>query len=124
MMSNRSVSRLFLRISLSLLISATPLWAGGPSIEELRKEAFLRGGQAIAVALNTKTEPVVTAGKVVTEVTPVPTAPLLVPPQAREKGMSKFAWVGLVAGFAVTGALVYHFAAGPGASVRNCSTCK
>lgn len=46
------------------------------------------------------------------------------PSASPRKGMSKVTWAALIAGFAVTGVLVYHYATGPGASVRNCSTCQ
>ncbi|MBI4471851.1 MAG: hypothetical protein HY646_04225 [Acidobacteria bacterium] len=103
-----------------LLLVSTEVWAAGPVNLDLRKEAFIRGGKAIEAALMAKTEAeplavsrAVPAGK--------PAPP---PPQMSGGGMNKMVWAGLIAGFAVSGILVYHFAPGPGASVRNCSTCK
>jgi hypothetical protein len=55
--------------------------------------------------------------------TPPAMPPRPAPPQGGP-GLSKAVWIGLIAGFAVSGALIYHYATGPGASVRNCSTCK
>jgi hypothetical protein len=105
-------------VVIGLLLSQSQLYAGGLAYEHLRKEAFLRGGDAIRVALVAKSAPEVS------ERIPMPSPRPGPSPQAPgDKGLSKAAWIGLIAGFATAGALVYHYAVGPGASVRNCSTC-
>jgi hypothetical protein len=118
--------RFWYRIALLLLVRfvfETPLYGEGAVVERLRKEAFLRGGNAIAAALTTRTDelkvPVTFTEKIPT---PLP-RPVPGPQGSADKGMSKLLWTGLIAGFAASGFLVYHFAAGPGASVRNCGTC-
>lgn len=110
-------------LCVALLINSVPAYAAGASAEELRHEAFLRGGNAITEALNTKTEAAPLVSSAIEETIPAKPAPMPAPQETR-KGMNKAVWVGLVAGFAVSGFLIYHYATGPGASVRNCSTCK
>lgn len=123
-----STHRLWYRITLLLLVrfllGETPLYGENAAYERLRKEAFLRGGNAIAAALTSKPfeekAPVAFSERI-----PTPTPrPVPGPQGPADKGVSKLLWTGLIAGFAASGVLVYHFAAGPGASVRNCSTCK
>jgi hypothetical protein len=125
------ITRAVLRITVSLLcavliFNGLPLHAAGPS-EELRHEAFLRGGQAIANALTVNSEPPVVIARLMEEPrAAMPPAPAPAPrPQAVKKsGMSKLMWASLIGGFAVGGAVVYWVATGPGASIRNCSTCQ
>ena len=125
------ITKTVLRFSASLLcavliFNGLPLQAAGAS-EELRHEAFLRGGTAIFVALNANdAAPVV--GKAITSEAPA-AAPAPAPAPAKRQngksgGMSKALWGVLIGGFAVSGAIVYWAATGPGASIRNCSTCK
>ena len=108
-------------LSVALLINSVPAYAAGPSAEALRHEAFLRGGNAIAEALNAKTEAPAMAqpARENTRQTKSVTVP-----EESKKGMNKFALGSLIGGFAASGMLIYHYATGPGASVRNCSTCK
>ena len=107
-----------------LLLGETLLYAESPA-DHIRKEAFLRGGDAIKAALTTKVQPEVIVATTFTEKIPTPLPRTAARPQVpADKGMSKWLWTGLIAAFAASGALVYHFAAGPGASVRNCGTCK
>jgi hypothetical protein len=108
-----------------LMLHTLPAYPAEKSSEELRREAFLRGGDAIRVALNAKpdSEPLV-SGRIAEAIPPTrPPAPV---PQDKPKGggMSKAGWVALIGGFTVSGILIYHYATSPGASVRNCSTCK
>jgi hypothetical protein len=123
------IHRFWYRIALFVLIrfvlGQTPLYAESAAYERLRKEAFLRGGSAITAALTTKGTDEVKAPAAFTERIPTPSPrPVPGPQGPADKGMSKLLWTGLIAGFAASGVLVYHFAAGPGASVRNCNTCK
>lgn len=122
MMNFRILRHLVARISIALLLNVSVVWAAGTSTEALDKEAFRRGGTAIATALNARTETIPVAVKAPGE--PIPRALTPPPaPQTTEPRMSRWLWTGLLVGFAATGALVYHYATGPGASVRNCSTC-
>lgn len=105
--------------------SAIPAWAGELGRDEaLRHEGFLRGGRAIAAALNdaVPVEPLVSPEIAET----MPPSPLPVPRQTAGGGskVGKLGWGALIAGFAVSGVLIYKYATGPGASIRNCSTCK
>ena len=118
-----------LRITVSLLcaallVTSMPLRAAG--LEELRHEAFLRGGNAITTALNAPSEATPLVSKAVADAVPaVPPVPAARPQAAdSQKGMSKWMLATLIGGFAVGGIIVYRAATGPGASVRNCSTCK
>jgi hypothetical protein len=121
------IHRLWYRIALLLLIRflfETPLYGESAAYERLRQEAFLRGGNAIAAALTSRGYEE-KATVVFSERIPTPSPrPVPGPQGPADKGMSKLLWTGLIAGFAASGVLVYHFAAGPGASVRNCSTCQ
>ena len=119
---NRNLIRFTAGLCIAFLLNATQMWAAGPTSEELRREAFVRGGSAIAVALNAKAEvEPVTSTAVGKTVLPAPPRPAAPQPGI---GMNKWVWVALITGFAVSGGLIYHYATGPGASVRNCSTCK
>jgi hypothetical protein len=124
------ITKAVLRISVSLLcavliFNGLPLSAAG-SGEELRHEAFLRGGDAIAVALTTPSASAPAVSKAIAEAVPtVPPAPAPVPARKQSggsKGMSKLTWAMLIGGFATGGAIVYWTATGPGASIRNCSS--
>jgi hypothetical protein len=122
-----NVTKAFSRVIVSLLsvvliFNSLPLNAAG-SGEEIRHEAFLRGGYAISAALNTTpTAPVVSKALVEETSAALPPAPAPAPRQAgSSKGMSKWAWAALIGGFATGGAVVYWVATGPGASIRNCS---
>lgn len=110
-------------LSVALLSGSIPACAEAPSLEELRYEAFLRGGEAIRAALNAKsdTRPAVVS-KAFTEALPA-RAPI---PQVSGEGggINRLVLGGLITGFVVSGILIYKYATGPGASVRNCSTCK
>ena len=117
-----------LRITISLLcvvllLNGLTLNAAG-SAEELRHEAFLRGGEAIRTALNTPVS-TPTVSKAVEN--SIPSAPVPPAPAPQSGGsssrMSPKMWGLLIGGFAVSGILVYKQATGPGASVKNCSTC-
>jgi hypothetical protein len=111
-------------LSFALVFATIPVSAAGPSAEELRKEAFVRGGSAIGEALNSKAEPASMVPAAMEEAIP-PKAPVPAPaPQDGQPGMHKAVWAALIGGFVVSGILIYHYATGPGASVRNCSTCK
>lgn len=96
-----------------------------PSYEAARHEAFARGGAAIGDALNYKEDSKVNVARAVEEnVPPVPPAPST--PQANKESnrMAPWKYGALAAGFTVMGILLYHWATGPGASIRNCSTCQ
>jgi hypothetical protein len=101
-----------------------PGFAAGMTPEELRREAFVRGGNAIAEALNARTEPPAAVSGAVEEAIPPTMPPKSAPQESQPGGMNKLVWAGLISGFVVSGILIYHYATGPGASVRNCSTCK
>jgi hypothetical protein len=109
----------------ALLFNAFPVFSAGAAGEELRREAFFRGGDAIRTALNARpdNQPLVVARNIAE---PIPASPPARAPQEKPKSgaKSKLMWAGLIAGFTVSGILIYHYATGPGASVRNCSTCK
>lgn len=120
----KGLSRLIVTVlSVALLINSVSVYAAGPSAEAPRHEAFLRGGNAIAEALNAKTETVRLVSPAIEEAIPAQPVPMPAP-QEGKKSMNKAVWASLIAGFAVSGILIYHYATGPGASVRNCSTCK
>ena len=120
----KAVSRVIVSLlSVVLIFNSLPLNAAG-SGEEIRHEAFLRGGNAISTALNTPTATAPVVAKALVEETSaaVPPVPAPAPRQAgSSKGMSKWAWAALIGGFATGGAVVYWVATGPGASIRNCS---
>jgi len=121
----KAVSRITISLLCAVLIlNGLPLNAAGPNAE-LRHEAFLRGGDAIAAALNAPADNATVVGKAIEEALPAtPPAPAPAPPQAgQSKGMSKLMWGVLIGGFVASGAIVYWAATGPGASIRNCSTC-
>jgi hypothetical protein len=104
-----------------ILLQGLSLEAAGPS-EAVRHEAFMRGGKAIAVALtvpSARTEGPLPAAEA------VPPAPRALPPapQGSSSSMSKPMWALLIGGFAASGIIIYKIASGPGASIRNCSTC-
>jgi hypothetical protein len=125
MNTQRFCYRVALFVLVRLMLGEPLLFAGGPAYERLRKEAFLRGGDAIAAALTVRNDTELTARMAVNKPIPPPLPRPAMEPQApADRGMSKLLWTGLIAGFAASGVLVYHFATGPGASVRNCSTCK
>lgn len=111
-------------VCMILLVSTAQLWAAGPGSEELKREAFTRGGSAIAAALNATAETESVVSEAVRRAVPPSPPAAAPPPQLTGGGLHKGVLVGLVAGFVVSGALIYKFATGPGASVRNCSTCK
>ena len=119
----KAVSRVITSLLCAVLIfNGLPLNAAGS--EELRHEAFLRGGDAISAALNMPAETAPTVSKaIVNEALPaMPPAPAPAPArQDSSKGMSKWMWATLIGGFAAGGAVVYWVATGPGASIRNCS---
>ena len=124
------ITKAVLRITTSLLcavliFNGLPLNAAGSS-EELRHEAFLRGGNAIAVALNANETAPAVSKAIVDDASAALPAPAPAPAQKGDKksGMSKWMWASLIGGFAVAGGIVYWAATGPGASIRNCSTCK
>jgi hypothetical protein len=109
-----------------LIFNGLPLHAAG-SGEELKHEAFLRGGDAIAVALTTPSASTPAVSRAIAEAMPAaPPAPDPAPAPARKqagsKGISKLMWATLIGGFAAGGAIVYWTATGPGASIRNCSS--
>jgi hypothetical protein len=117
----KAVSRITVSLLCAvLLFNGLPLNAAGSS-EELRHEAFLRGGKAISVAL-AASAPSLVSKSIEEAMPPAPPAPK--PPQAGgSTTMSKPMWALLIGGFAASGIIVYKVATGPGASVRNCSTC-
>lgn len=111
-------------LSLALVVTSIPVHAAGPTSEELRHAAFVRGGNAIGEALSAKAEKPSLVSAEMEESIPAK-APSPAPrPQEGRQGMNKVLLTGLIAGFVVSGVLIYHYATGPGASVRNCSTCK
>src|SRR5215510_4325923 len=84
-----------------LIFNSLPLYAAGAG-EEIRHEAFLRGGDAISAALNAPTASAPVVSKAIIEETsaPVPPAPAPAPRQAgSSKGMSKWVWAALIGGF-------------------------
>jgi hypothetical protein len=107
----------------ALIIASAPVHAAMTTPEELRHEAFVRGGNAIAEALNAKSETAPLLSAELEEAIP-PARPPAPAPQEGQRGMNKVVWAALISGFVVSGILIYHYATGPGASVRNCSTCK
>ena len=125
------ITKAVLRFTTSLLcavliFNGLPLNAAGSS-EALRHEAFLRGGTAISVALNAnETAPVVSKAILdeAPSALPAPPPAPAKPQSSKSGGMSKAMWGVLIGGFAVAGGIVYWAATGPGASIRNCSTCK
>jgi hypothetical protein len=125
MTNTKAVSKVVVSLLCTVLIfNSLPLHAAG-SGEEIRHEAFLRGGNAISAALNapSASAPVVSKALVEEKTAAVPPAPAPAPRQAggSSKGMSKWVWAALIGGFATGGAVVYWTATGPGASIRNCS---
>jgi len=113
-------------LSVALVLSAFPAHAAESTSRDaaLRHEAFLRGGRAIAAALHS--DAAATESLVSSSIAEgIPASPT--PPQAtgdQKSVMSKVGWGALIAGFVVSGVLIYKYATGPGASIRNCSTCK
>lgn len=124
------ITKTVLRFSASLLcavliFNGLPLNAASAS-EELRHEAFLRGGTAISVALNANGAAPVVSKALTSEAPAAVPAPAPVPAKRQASkvgGLSKTMWGVLIGSFAVAGGIVYWAANGPGASVRNCSTC-
>ncbi len=119
----KNIQRSIALVCVVLLFQSASIYAVGPSVEELRDEVFLRGGKAIHRALYAQPElSRLLSRELEANIPPGP------PPAAQEenrsRGMSKWAWAGIISGFVVAGALIYYYATGPGASVRNCSTCK
>ncbi|MBI4474516.1 MAG: hypothetical protein HY646_17735 [Acidobacteria bacterium] len=108
-------------LSFALVFMSMPAYASGSTPEELRHEAFVRGGNAIGEALKTKAEPAPLVSAEIEETIPEAKPPAPAPQEQRS--MSKLTWAALISGFVVSGILIYHYATGPGASVRNCSTC-
>jgi hypothetical protein len=107
-----------------LVFNSLPLNAAGLT-EELRHEAFMRGGNAISAALNAPEKPAAVS-KAIEESLPSAAPPAAVPPQqatSSSSGMRKPLWIALIGGFVATGIMLYVVANGTGASVRNCSTC-
>jgi hypothetical protein len=124
----KAVSRVIVSLLCAVLIfNGLPLNAAG-SGEELRHEAFLRGGDAITAALKAPVEntPVSKALIEVPAAPPTPAAAAAPAPARAQagsaRGMSKWVWAALIGGFATGGIIVYSVATGPGASVRNCSS--
>jgi len=123
---NMKITKAVSRITVSLLcavliFTGLPLNAAGPSPEA--REAFLRGGNAIAAAL-TVSESKPAVSKAIEESIPAtPPAPKPAPQAKSSAGLSKPMWALLIGGFAASGAIIYWAATGPGASIRNCSTC-
>jgi hypothetical protein len=110
-----------------LLLSATFAQAAAPpTYEAARHEAFARGGTAITQALNYKEDAKASTPRAVEESDPA-TPPAPVPPQAAtdntRRHMPAWQYGALAGAFTVMGILLYHWATGPGASIRNCSTC-
>jgi hypothetical protein len=105
-----------------LVSNGLPLNAAGLT-DALRHEAFMRGGKAISTALNEPGKAPTVSKTVEESVPPVPPPPVPPPQVKSSSGMSKPLWIALIGGFAATGIMLYTVANGPGASVRNCSTC-
>jgi hypothetical protein len=114
-----------------LIFNGLPLNAAS-STEELRHEAFMRGGKAISTALNRAEKvPAVSLAfdeprppAPATTAAPAPAPAPVPPPQEKSSsGMTKSLWIALIGGFTATGIMIYAIANGNGASVRNCSTC-
>jgi len=121
----KAVSRITVSLLCAVLIlSGLPLNAAGPSTE-LRHEAFVRGGNAIAVALNVSEDKPAVSRAIAESIPAAPPAPAPAPaPQTKTSaGLSKPMWAVLIGGFAASGLVIYWAATGPGASIRNCSTC-
>ena len=121
------ITKAVLRITVSLLcavliFNGLPLNAAGPA-EAVRHEAFMRGGNAIAVALNVP-ESTPAVSKSIEEAMPAtPPSPAPLPQAKSSSSLSKPMWALLIGGFAASGIIIYKVANGPGASIRNCSTC-
>ncbi len=122
------ITKAVLRITTSLLcavliFNGLPLSAAGTS-EEVRHEAFMRGGNAISTALNTPEKTPAVSKAIEDAMPPVPPAPA---PGKQTKSssssLSKPMWIALIGGFAASGIVIYKVANGNGASIRNCSTC-
>jgi hypothetical protein len=119
----KAISRITVSLLCAVLIfNGLPLHAAS-SAEELRHEAFLRGGDAISAALSAPAETIPAVSKAAIEEA-LPAMPPAPRPQGTSSKLSKKMLVILIGGFAASGAIVYWAATGPGASVRNCSTCK
>jgi hypothetical protein len=123
-MKNNKVSPITVVLLCTLfLLQGLSLEAAGPS-EAVRHEAFMRGGKAIAVALTVPAPPAQPLPLPIAEA--APPAPRTVPPAPQgssQSSMSKPMWALLIGGFAASGIIIYKIASGPGASIRNCSTC-
>jgi len=118
----KAVSRITISLLCAVLIfNGLPLNAAGPS-EELRHEAFMRGGKAISAALNAPEAAPLVSKSIEEAMPPAPPTPAPAKPQASTSKMSKKMWGILIGGFVASGAIVYSAATGPGASIRNCSS--
>jgi len=126
MMITKAVSRITVALLCGvLLLNGLPVYAAS-SAEELRHEAFMRGGKAISTALSSP-EKAPAVSKAIEESVPAasPAPAPVPPPQAKtSSGMRKPLWIALIGGFTAAGIALYTIANGPGASVRNCSTCQ
>jgi hypothetical protein len=99
--------------------------AAVPSYEAARHEAFARGGAAIHEALNYKEEPKAPSARAIEDNIQPPEPAKALPPAGSERSHMPVWQYGALAGaFTVMGILLYHWATGPGASIRNCSTCQ
>src|SRR2546422_6797847 len=113
---------------LFILIAANSAQGAGPTTyEESRHQAFLRGSAAIRAALtyNDKSGPVV-----------IPPSPAesgssnqaaganVQSPTTPKGGLRAWQWAGVIGGFVTGSYLIYHFATGPGSSIRDCGSCR
>jgi hypothetical protein len=101
-----------------LILTTTPLYAG--TREKESHEAFMRGGKAIAAALEPEPRSFVPAAVAADAPVPPPRVPQMT---SSSRGLSKPMWATLIGGFAASGIIIYKIATGPGASIRNCGTC-
>ena len=124
-MRNKKFIRSVSLVMIALFLSATMVQAAeAPSYEAARHAAFARGGTAIHDALNYKEEPKAPSAQAIEDNVPPPaTAPALPQSGAERSHMPAWQYGALIGGFTVMGILLYHWATGPGASIRNCSTC-
>jgi hypothetical protein len=121
------ITKAVLRVTTSLLcavlvLNGLPLSAAG--LEGAGHEAFLRGGKAIESALTSEKSPAVS--KAIEETIPPAPAPAKTPAPQNTSSSSRLSpkmWGLLIGGFAASGIFIYKQATGPGASVKNCSTC-
>jgi hypothetical protein len=125
-MRNERFIRAVSFFTIALFLSATLAQAAeAPGYETARHKAFTRGGTAIHEALNYKEDTKAPSARAIEDTIQPPSPAMALPKAGSERQhMPVWQYGALVAGFTVMGILLYHWATGPGASIRNCSTCQ